>query len=70
MRDEGVLVDRLPGLLVEDVVPWLYDKVQEFLNDDIFINDHVEKIFEIATEKGSQMHKETLIKIEQEKKDH
>ena len=70
MQDEGVLVERLPGLLVEEVVPWLYDRVQEFLNDDIFINDHVEKIFEIAFENGEKTHKETLIKIEQEKKDH
>ena len=70
MQDEGVLVERLPGLLVEEVVPWLYDRVQEFLNDDIFINGHVEKIFEIAFENGEKTHKETLIKIEQEKKDH
>ena len=27
LQDEGVLTERLPGLLVEEVVPWLYDWV-------------------------------------------
>lgn len=70
LQDEGVLAERLPGLLVEEVVPWLYERVSEFLNDDIFVNSHVEKLFEIAFEMGGETHKETLIKIEQEKKDH
>jgi len=39
-------------VLLEEVVPWLYDRIGQYLSDDIFIKTNLENIVEQAFDDG------------------
>ena len=48
LEDEGTLVDRMDVLMHEDIVPWLFEKMQDFLHMDFAIEEQVNSVFEEA----------------------
>jgi hypothetical protein len=60
MEDEGTLVDRMSIMMHEDVIPWLYTKMGEFLVSEDFADQHVEETFAGSFLKGQKDHRATL----------
>ena len=54
MKDEKVLVERLPGLLLEEVVPWLYNRVNQILVDQTCVTQNLDTFIEQAFDNGQK----------------
>ncbi len=69
MHDEGSLVERMPNLIMhEEVVPWLYQQMTQFLHEDLQVDTHVSDLVEHAFNAPLHDHKTTL-EEESEKKE-
>jgi len=56
LKDQGLLVEPIDKVMHEDVVPWMLDKMMDFLKDEDFIANNVDEVIVDAFKMGKAMH--------------
>ncbi len=58
--DQGMLVQPIEQVIHENVMPWLLDKMADFLNDEDLIEINTENVIKDAFEFGKESHKKAI----------
>ena len=58
--DQGMLVEPIEIVLHENVMPWVIDKMADFLNDEDFIEINTEDVIRDAFDGGKDSHKKAI----------
>jgi hypothetical protein len=61
LRDQGMLVQPIEQVLHENVMPWMLEKVMEFLGDDDLVDKNVDEVANDAYDLGKYMHSQSVI---------
>ena len=60
LKDQGILVAPLNKVMEEDVMPWLLDKIDEFIQDEEHIEKNASQILNLGVDEGVDEHHKTL----------
>jgi hypothetical protein len=60
LKDQGILVAPLNKVMEEDVMPWLLDKIDEFIKDDDDIFTNASQILNTGVDGSVDEHHKTL----------
>jgi hypothetical protein len=58
--DQGMLVEPIDMVMHESIMPWVLDKMADFLNDEDFIDINADDVVRDAFELGKTQHKEAI----------
>ena len=66
--NQGVLKEPLETMLEDQIVPWMYDRIMGFLEEDEHVDTNIEELFSEGFNVTAQAHKE-IVDADHEKKD-
>lgn len=55
--DQGMLVEPIEMVMNENIMPWVLEKMADFLNDEDFIDINTDDVIRDAFELGKETHK-------------
>jgi hypothetical protein len=61
MKDQGVLEDPRTTVLHENVMPWMYNRVLDFINDEDFIVRNVNNVVQDCMASATKDHAKRVV---------
>jgi hypothetical protein len=69
LKDQGMLVKPVTQVIHEKILPWMYDAMNQFLDEEDDVDNNVEEVVNDGFNKGKEDHKNRILAEYQRRED-